>query len=179
MALISILRIRKYTKQHHHKVRYYTKKKMGAVISRGNVDFEVVCKTGDVKGAGTDSNVYLILVDEKGDKSRNILLDCNWRNDFEQGNVDTFPIRNIPNLGKVKTINLWRDSSGVNDDWFVESIKIKQHTVGKPPQEQTGSNSSTDAAENKGELFATYIKPHLHNTRRFLTPAIKYLSNTR
>ena len=119
---------------------------MGVALSRGSVDFEVVCKTGDVKGAGTDSNVYLVIVDEDGGRSRNILLDCNWRNDFEQGNVDTFTIRNVPTLGKVKTVNLWRDSSGVNDDWFVESLIVRQYTVGKPSGEQVRSNSSDDAA---------------------------------
>ena len=124
---------------------------MGVAISRGNVDFEVICKTGDVKGAGTDSNVYLILVDEDNDKSRNILLDCNWRNDFEQGNVDTFPIRNIPNLGPLKRINIWRDSSGVNDDWFVESIKIRQRTVGKPPKDQMNNNTTATTTNGKGE----------------------------
>lgn len=89
-------------------------------------------------------------MDEDNDKSRNILLDCNWRNDFEQGNVDTFPIRNIPNLGPLKRINIWRDSSGVNDDWFVESIKIRQRTVGKPPKDQMNNNKTT-TTNGKGE----------------------------
>lgn len=122
---------------------------MGVALSRRSVDFKVLVKTGDVKGAGTDSNVYIVLVDEDGDKSRNVLLDCNWRNDFEQGNTDTFQIRNVPSLGHVKTINLWRDTSGVNDDWFVEYIKIKQYTLGKVLDKNTDQNSNTVITDEK------------------------------
>ena len=123
---------------------------MGVALSRRNVDFELICKTGDVKGAGTDSNVYTVIVDEDSDKSRNVLLDCNWRNDFEQGNIDTFKIRNVPNLGRVKSILLWRDSSGVNDDWFVEYIKVRQYTVGKSDH-STDQNGNVNA--NSTEQF--------------------------
>lgn len=124
---------------------------MGVALSRRNVDFEVLVKTGDVKGAGTDSNVYIVLVDEDGDKSRNVLLDCNWRNDFEQGNTDTFRIRNVPSLGHVKTINIWRDTSGVNDDWFVEYVKIKQYTLGKALDNSADQNGNSILVDEKNQ----------------------------
>ena len=70
---------------------------MGAAWKK---DFEVTIKTGDVKGAGTDANINCVLIDEEGTRSREILLDCLLRNDFERGQVDTFAISNVKNLSK-------------------------------------------------------------------------------
>eukprot|EP00794_Sanderia_malayensis_P003702 gene3702-4222_t len=98
---------------------------MGTTVSTRLPDYEVSVKTGDVKGAGTDANVYIALVDEKGRKSRDVLLDCKWRDDFEKGSTDVFKIRNIPQLEKISRIEIWRDNKGLNDDWFVEWIKVK------------------------------------------------------
>ena len=98
---------------------------MGITISSKHIDYELFVKTGDVKGAGTDSNVYIALIDEEGHKSRDIFLDCKWRDDFEKGNTDVFKISNVPGLGQICRLELWRDSTGLNDDWFVEWIKVK------------------------------------------------------
>ena len=81
--------------------------------------------TGDVKGAGTDSNVYIILISESGIQSRAINLDCKWRDDFEKGSVDSFKVGGISRLGSIGKIVLWRDSSVLNDDWFVQWVKVK------------------------------------------------------
>uniref|UniRef100_T2MH56 Arachidonate 5-lipoxygenase n=1 Tax=Hydra vulgaris TaxID=6087 RepID=T2MH56_HYDVU len=105
---------------------------MGAIESLLKADLKVVVKTGDVKGAGTDSNVYCCLIDDKGFKSRNILLDVKWRNDFEKGNLDEFDIRNVSNLSNVVSIELWRDQKGVNDSWFVEYIIVKHSNYTSP-----------------------------------------------
>ncbi|XP_065667156.1 polyunsaturated fatty acid 5-lipoxygenase isoform X2 [Hydra vulgaris] len=101
---------------------------MGTTPSRNKIDFEIVIKTGDVKGAGTDSNVYCCLIDCKGNKSRDLLLDVKWRNDFEKGSIDLFKIRNVPNIGKLESIELWRDDKGINDDWYLEYAQVKQIT---------------------------------------------------
>ena len=49
-------------------------------------------RTGFQRGKGTDSNVYVILLDNKGRKTKNILLDCKFRDDFESGHLDNFPV---------------------------------------------------------------------------------------
>ena len=71
---------------------------MGA--SWQKADFEVTIKTGDVKGAGTDANINCVFIDEEGTRSREILLDCLLRNDFERGRIDTFDIAEVKNLSK-------------------------------------------------------------------------------
>lgn len=98
---------------------------MGAFSSR---DFKIIVKTGDCKGAGTDSNIRCVLYDETGAKSRSIHLDCLWKDDFERGNIDTFNVRNVKNLGTIIAMEISRDTKGFKDDWFLEYIIVKQHT---------------------------------------------------
>lgn len=105
---------------------------MGISLSSNKVNYEVLVKTGDVKGAGTDSNVYVSLIDVKGNRSRDLLLDVLLRDDFQKGAKDKFKIKNVPNLGRIARIEMWRDSKGLGDDWFVEYVKVT------PNQQKTG-----------------------------------------
>lgn len=91
-------------------------------------DFQVIVKTGDVKGAGTDSNIYCALIDSDGNRTSDVKLDCFWKDDFEKGNVDTFTVRSEQKIGSLARIELWRDKSGLKDDWFLEYIKVIQYT---------------------------------------------------
>lgn len=102
---------------------------MGNVIKRA--DFDVIVKTGDVKGAGTDANVYCALIDDEGKRSRDIKLDCTWRNDFEKGSIDHFKVINESTLTNIVKVELWRDSKGLADDWYVELVKIRRKHHGK------------------------------------------------
>ena len=43
-------------------------------------------------GKGTDSNVNVKLYDNNGRKTKDILLDCRFRDDFESGSTDNFPV---------------------------------------------------------------------------------------
>lgn len=98
---------------------------MGNGCTRLPLDYEVQVKTGDVKGAGTDANVYLSLISESGIESRAIHLDCKWRDDFEKGNLDSFKVGGISKLGPIGKIILKRDSAGLNDSWYLEWVKVK------------------------------------------------------
>ena len=53
---------------------------------------QLLVRTGEKMGKGTDSNVRVILFDKNGRKTKNILLDCRFRDDFESGNTDNFPV---------------------------------------------------------------------------------------
>ena len=63
------------------------------------------------------------MISESGIQSRDILLDCKWRNDFEKGNIDFFKVGGISRLGSIGKIVLWRE--GLDDDWFVEWVKVR------------------------------------------------------
>lgn len=99
---------------------------MGNQCSSLPPDYEIIVKTGDVKGAGTDANVYCALICEDGTRSRNLHLDCKWKNDFEKGNVDSFKVNDCAGLGTLTELEIWRDETGLGDDWYVEWIKVNR-----------------------------------------------------
>ncbi|KAJ8045756.1 Arachidonate 5-lipoxygenase [Holothuria leucospilota] len=85
----------------------------------------VTVRTGDKKGAGTDANVKIVLYNEKGDKSEDFKLDARWRDDFERGREDPFFVQCDENFGHVHKIEIWRDSKGILDAWYVDWVKVK------------------------------------------------------
>ena len=98
---------------------------MGNILSsRSQPDYTVYVKTGDRKGAGTDANVYIALHNDQGTRSRNIHLNCLWRDDFERGRTDSFPVKNLPHFGDVVRVELWRDSAGFGSDWYVDLVEV-------------------------------------------------------
>ncbi|XP_033110172.1 arachidonate 5-lipoxygenase-like, partial [Anneissia japonica] len=101
---------------------------MGCQPSKAS--YKIVVKTGDHKGAGSDSNVHIILVNTHGNQSRIIPLDCIWRNDFERGSKDTFPVSGLENFGDIADIQLWRTGI-ICDAWYIEWIKVHNLYNGK------------------------------------------------
>lgn len=99
---------------------------MGNCVSEvdDKTDFYIHVHTGDRKGAGTDANISIILFDENGGKSEEYPLDNFFRNDFESGSVDKFSIKNLK-FTTVSKIEVWRDSSGINDSWYVDKITVE------------------------------------------------------
>lgn len=91
---------------------------MGVSVSK--VNFEIIVKTGDVKETGTDSNVYCKLNDKSGNESHDIKLYCIWRDDFEKGSLDSFPVKNIDHLGRPILCMFVPD--------YKEKMKIKKIT---------------------------------------------------
>ncbi|XP_070566961.1 polyunsaturated fatty acid 5-lipoxygenase-like [Ptychodera flava] len=89
-------------------------------------DYKITVETGDLKGAGTNANVYIILHDDKGQKSKEIKLDVFMRNDFERGRRDIFTISGIANLGDIRKIELRRDTKGIADDWYVDVVEVQR-----------------------------------------------------
>ena len=99
---------------------------MGNSCSGLPPDCEIIVKTGDVKGAGTDANVYCALYNEDKTRSRDLNLDCKWKNDFEKGSVDHFKVHCGLPPGPLHRIEIWRDKCGIGDDWYAEWIKVKK-----------------------------------------------------
>lgn len=58
-------------------------------------------KTGDVRGAGTDANVFVQIYGEKGDTGKLQLRSAeNTKNKFERGRTDQFVLEAV-DIGKV------------------------------------------------------------------------------
>ena len=53
---------------------------------------QLLVRTGKQMGKGTNANVNVKLFDKNGKKTKTISLDCKFRDDFEGGNTDNFPV---------------------------------------------------------------------------------------
>ncbi|XP_070565852.1 allene oxide synthase-lipoxygenase protein-like [Ptychodera flava] len=93
-------------------------------------DCRITVKTGDIKGAGTDANVYIILHGDQGQKSDEKRLDMIFRNDFERGSSDTYRVSDIDIRGDIRKIELRRDTRGIADDWYVDVVEV-EHSSSK------------------------------------------------
>ena len=68
---------------------------MGATNSTSSTAgqrIQLLVKTGVQTGKGTDSDVYVVLYDKNGRKTKTIELKYKLRDNFESGHTDNFPI---------------------------------------------------------------------------------------
>ncbi|XP_023237606.1 allene oxide synthase-lipoxygenase protein-like [Centruroides sculpturatus] len=87
--------------------------------------------TGDRKGAGTDANVWLVLHDDRNNRSTITKLNRRFRNDNERGSINTFTAYPGNNFGKAIKIELWRDSFGIGDSWYLQMINVEDPETGE------------------------------------------------
>ena len=60
-------------------------------------------KTGDVMGAGTDANVFIVMFGENGDSGELALKNSEtYRDKFERNHTDVFTFNNLLTLGEFK-----------------------------------------------------------------------------
>ena len=79
--------------------------------------------TGDLSGAGTNANVYLILHTEKGNGPP-IKLNTRISGDaFEQGDIDKFTM-DYDYFEELKYINIRHDNKGAGSAWYLKEIRI-------------------------------------------------------
>ncbi|XP_030048769.1 lipoxygenase homology domain-containing protein 1 [Microcaecilia unicolor] len=84
--------------------------------------YEVVTVTGDVRGAGTDANVFVTLFGEFGITPK-IHLTSKSRTAFERTKTDVFRIK-TNNVGTLKKIRIEHDNTGLNASWFLDRVVV-------------------------------------------------------
>ncbi len=85
------------------------------------VPWDVYVHTSDLKGAGTDSNVYLTLYGSQG-KSDLIWLED--RSDkFERGQTDKLQIETA-DIGKPYKMRIGHDNLNFNSGWHLDSVGV-------------------------------------------------------
>ncbi|XP_014324136.2 lipoxygenase homology domain-containing protein 1 [Xiphophorus maculatus] len=88
--------------------------------------YEVVTVTGDVKGAGTDANVFVTLFGDFG-VSPKVHLASNTekrsRNAFEKNKTDVFRIK-TQNIGPIKKLRIEHDNTGMSASWFLDRVVV-------------------------------------------------------
>ncbi|XP_033639994.1 arachidonate 5-lipoxygenase-like [Asterias rubens] len=99
-------------------------------LAAGHTHYKIYVKTGDRKGAGTDANIFIILHNANDVASKEVKLDRLFHDDFERGKTDDFKAKLPSDFGPVKRIELWRDTHGAFDAWYLEKIDIYETPKG-------------------------------------------------
>nr|XP_014352351.1 PREDICTED: lipoxygenase homology domain-containing protein 1-like [Latimeria chalumnae] len=89
---------------------------------RGAAVYEVVTLTGDVRGAGTDANVFVTLFGEYGITPK-VHLTSKSRTAFEKNKTDVFRVK-TNNVGPLKKIRIEHDYTGMNPSWFLDRVVV-------------------------------------------------------
>lgn len=83
-------------------------------------------KTSDVRGAGTDANVFCILFGENGDSGELHLKDSeSGKSPFENNQLDTFSFPNILSLGQLIKLRIWHDNKGLGAAWHCQHVEVE------------------------------------------------------
>uniref|UniRef100_A0A8C2LQW6 Lipoxygenase homology domains 1 n=1 Tax=Cricetulus griseus TaxID=10029 RepID=A0A8C2LQW6_CRIGR len=92
--------------------------------------YEVVTATGDVRGAGTDANVFITIFGENG-LSPKLHLTSKSESAFEKANVDVFRVRtnNVGLIYKIRYgVGFWprieHDNTGLNASWYLDRVIV-------------------------------------------------------
>ncbi|XP_062273857.1 lipoxygenase homology domain-containing protein 1 [Scomber scombrus] len=86
------------------------------------VKYEFIIITGDVKGAGTDANVFITIYGVNGDSGKRHLRK-KFRNLFERGRADCFVLEML-DLGELLRIKVEHDNSNSSCGWYLECIEV-------------------------------------------------------
>ncbi|KAK5871016.1 hypothetical protein PBY51_003919 [Eleginops maclovinus] len=86
------------------------------------VKYEIIVITGDVKGAGTDSNVFISIYGVNGDSGKRH-LQKKFRNLFERGRTDRFVLEML-DLGELLRVKVEHDNSSTNSGWYLECVEV-------------------------------------------------------
>ncbi|XP_058412554.1 lipoxygenase homology domain-containing protein 1 isoform X2 [Diceros bicornis minor] len=84
--------------------------------------YEVVTATGDIRGAGTDANVFITIFGENG-LSPKLHLTSKSESAFEKANVDVFRVR-TNNVGLIYKIRIEHDNTGLNASWYLDRVIV-------------------------------------------------------
>ena len=77
-------------------------------------EYKITVKTGDIRGAGTDANVFVQLYGDKGNTDVLPLKDSGNTNKFERDNTDEFTFK-VSDIGKVRTQQDTSNPASISD----------------------------------------------------------------
>ncbi|KAK7099231.1 lipoxygenase homology domain-containing protein 1-like [Littorina saxatilis] len=96
------------------------------------ITYKITVKTSNVNGAGTDSNVFVVLFGVNGDSGElHLKKSEKHRDPFEKGHVDVFTFKNILSLGELYKLRVWHDSKGFGAAWHLSSIEVRDESTSK------------------------------------------------
>jgi len=91
----------------------------------GMANYRITTVTGQLKGSGTDANVYITLVGQQGRLDK-VKLD-NDKNNFETGRIDVFNVEAV-DLGELTSVTIQHDGTGIGSGWYLGYIFVSNET---------------------------------------------------
>ncbi|XP_013416715.1 lipoxygenase homology domain-containing protein 1 isoform X2 [Lingula anatina] len=89
-------------------------------------NYKINVKTSDVKGAGTDANVYIILFGENGDSGElHLKTSETYKDPFENNQIDIFTFSDLLSLGELMKCRVWHDNKGFGAAWHLDYIEVE------------------------------------------------------
>jgi hypothetical protein len=92
-------------------------------------DYRIVVKTGGIKNAGTDANVFITLRGSSGNSGERQLDSVN--DDFERNSVGTYSIHTTKALGDLRKVRIRHDNTGNKPGWFLDFITVHEEDSDK------------------------------------------------
>lgn len=93
-----------------------------SVFSLLALSYIVTVFTGDVRGAGTKSKIYLVMFGARGNKnSGKIFLEGGV---FDRGRTDIFHIELAVLLSPLSRVSIGHGNVGVNRGWYCEKVRL-------------------------------------------------------
>lgn len=120
------------------------------------IKYEIIITTGDVKGAGTDANVFLTVFGVNGDSGKRHLWQ-KFRNLFEQGRTDRF-VMEMLDLGELLRVKVAHNNHGSDCGWYLECIEVTNTATSVTTIFQCGKWLDTRKADGQIEriLYPRY-----------------------
>jgi len=98
------------------------------VASQPVVKYKISVKTGDIRGAGTDANVFLQLFGKNGDTGERKLAESG--SNFERGHTDICGLEAV-DLGDLNKARIGHDGSGFGSGWFLDNVVVSVESTGQ------------------------------------------------
>ncbi|KAJ7392242.1 hypothetical protein OS493_013620 [Desmophyllum pertusum] len=90
-------------------------------------DYSVRIKTGSVKNAGTDSNIYIQVFGDKGDTGVIELKQiCDTKDKFQRGMNTKINLQTV-DVGNLEKVRVGHDGRGLGTGWYLEEVVIIIH----------------------------------------------------
>ncbi|XP_050409617.1 lipoxygenase homology domain-containing protein 1 [Patella vulgata] len=100
------------------------------VISK--TDYKVKVKTSDIRGAGTDANVYIVMFGSNGDSGEiHLKKPDNNKSPFGNNATDEFTLNDLLSLGELSKVRVWHDNKGLGAAWHLSYIEIEDLSTRK------------------------------------------------
>mmetsp|Transcript_22009 Transcript_22009/g.66009 ORF Transcript_22009/g.66009 Transcript_22009/m.66009 type:complete len:2411 (+) Transcript_22009:238-7470(+) len=104
---------------------------IGGAIQGTVTRYDVRVYTSDIRHAGTDARMHLIIMGVNGDTGKiHLKTSADHRDKFERGNMDSFVVESV-GVGEIKKIRIGHDNSGMSPDWHCEKVEISVPMLGK------------------------------------------------